>query len=211
MARFTDNEIKLLHHGIRWIGFRRPDRVRVKTLVRRFKCIFGKGPVAINALFNDCKNAMDGFDEKYAFATLNWLKTYAFETDLAGRYGCCERTVEDKTKVYTKLFASFKISKICSNTLQCIYFSQTNLLFYLNYLTVGGKRSKQIKGPHHYQGHASSTKIYITFAITNNLQPWDLHRPASNIVQSHLPTPNPTEHLSQPNSTIFVNIVIVKT
>ncbi len=113
MARFTDNEIKLLHHGIRWIGFRRPDRVRVKTLVRRFKCIFGKGPVAINALSNYCKNAMDGFDEKYAFATLNWLKTYAFETDLAGRYGCCERTVEDKTKVYTKLFASFKSSKIC--------------------------------------------------------------------------------------------------
>lgn len=40
------------------------------------------------------------------------MKTYAFETDLAGRYGCCERTVEDKTKVYTKLFASFKSSKI---------------------------------------------------------------------------------------------------
>jgi hypothetical protein len=35
-------------------------------------------------------------------------------------------------------------------------------MFYLNYLTVGEKRSKQIKGPHHYQGHASSTKKYLS-------------------------------------------------
>ena len=31
-------------------------------------------------------------------------------------------------------------------------------MFYLNYLIVGEKRSKQSKGPHHYQGHASSTR-----------------------------------------------------
>jgi hypothetical protein len=40
-------------------------------------------------------------------------------------------------------------------------------LVLFEFLTVGETRSKQINGPHHYQGHASSTrkKISITFAI----------------------------------------------
>ena len=65
-----------------------------------------------------------------------------------------------------------------TNTKQSINFSQTILLFYLNYWSlVKEKREKQIMGSHHYQGQASSTrKISITLAITNNLWSWDFYR-----------------------------------
>lgn len=74
--------------------------------------MFGENPVAINKLFKDCMKKTPKFKEKYAFMTLQWLKTYAFEVDLAGRYKCCERTVEKKVKEYTQLFQSFIKSKV---------------------------------------------------------------------------------------------------
>ena len=74
--------------------------------------MFGEGPIAINKLFKDCRKKLRKFKEKYAFMTLQWLKTYAFEVDLAGRYDCCERTVEPKLKEYVRLFQSFIKSKV---------------------------------------------------------------------------------------------------
>jgi hypothetical protein len=39
----------------------------------------------------------------------------------------------------------------------CLFFSDKSIVLF-EFLTIGEKRSKQIKGPHHYQGHASSTR-----------------------------------------------------
>lgn len=111
MAKLTAEERELLLRGLDWVGFKRRKR-KTKALVRRFKSMFGEGPVAINKLFNDCRQKQPSFKEKYAFMTLQWLKTYAFEVDLAGRYGCCEPTVETKTKEYTRLFQSFLKTKV---------------------------------------------------------------------------------------------------
>jgi hypothetical protein len=55
MARLTDSENKLLHNGIRRIGFHRPDRIRVKILAGRFKCIFGEGPMPLAPLGCACQ------------------------------------------------------------------------------------------------------------------------------------------------------------
>lgn len=107
----TAEERELLLRVLDWVGFKRRKR-KTKALVRRFKSMFGEGPVAINKLFNDCRRKQPSFKEKYAFMTLQWLKTYAFEVDLAGRYGCCEPTVETKTKEYTRLFQSFLKTKV---------------------------------------------------------------------------------------------------
>ena len=110
----TDKELALLHRGIEWVGFKkkRKNSPKTKTLIRRFKSMFAEGPVAINKLFKDCTAKHPKFKEKYAFMTLQWLCTYAKEVDLAGRYGCCEKTVEKKTREYTKLFQSFKDLKV---------------------------------------------------------------------------------------------------
>lgn len=119
-VHLTDEELGLLHRGIDWIGFKRSSekkarglpKNKTKTLIRRFKSMFTEGPVAINKLFKDCKKLSPKFKEKYGFMTLQWLCTYAKEVDLAGRYDCCEKTVEKKTKEYTELFQSFKNSKV---------------------------------------------------------------------------------------------------
>jgi hypothetical protein len=55
---------------------------------------------------------MPKFKEKYAFMAVMWLTTYAKENDLAGRFKCCEKTVEQKCKEYCKLFQSFKDVKV---------------------------------------------------------------------------------------------------
>ena len=111
MAKLTAEERELLQRGLQWVGFKRRKR-KTKVLVRRFKSMFGEGPVAINQLFKDCQRKQPKFKEKYAFMALQWLKTYATEVDLAGRYGCCELTVEKMTKKYVRLFQSFKTSKV---------------------------------------------------------------------------------------------------
>jgi hypothetical protein len=74
--------------------------------------MYTEDPVALNKLFNDCKTKMPKFKEKYAFMAAMWLTTYAKETDLAGRFKCCEKTVEKKCKEYSKLFQSFKNVKV---------------------------------------------------------------------------------------------------
>jgi len=38
-----------------------------------------------------------------------------------------------------------------------LFFSDKSIVLF-EFLTVGEKRSKQIKGPHHYKGHTSSTR-----------------------------------------------------
>ena len=113
MAKLTAEERELLQRGLQWVGFKRRKR-KTKVLVRRFKSMFGEGPVAINQLFKDSQRKQPKFKEKYAFMALQWLKTYATEVDLAGRYGCCELTVEKMTKKYVRLFQSFKTSKVNS-------------------------------------------------------------------------------------------------
>ena len=111
MAKLTAEERGLLQRGLEWVGFKRRKR-KTTALVRRFKSMFGEGLVAINKLFKDCQQKQRKFKEKYALMTLQWLKTYATEVDLAGRYDCCERTAEKKTKEYVRLFQSFKKSKV---------------------------------------------------------------------------------------------------
>ena len=111
MADLPAEEQGLLLRGLRWVGFKKTKK-KTKHLLRRFKAMFGEAPVAINKLFEDCKRKHGKFKEKYAFMTLQWLKTYATEVDLAGRYGCCEDTVETKTKEYAQLFQSFIKKKI---------------------------------------------------------------------------------------------------
>ena len=108
----NNDEIALLHRGLDWIGFKRKGSMKQRILIKRFKSMFGESPAAITKLFIDCKAKKEKFSEKYAFMTLQWLKTYALEVDLAGRYKCCERTVEKMVKEYARLFKSFKGSKI---------------------------------------------------------------------------------------------------
>jgi hypothetical protein len=110
-AKLTAEERMLLLCGLEWVGFKRRKR-RTKVLVQRFKSMFGEGPIAINNFFNDCRQKQPSFREKYTFMTLQWLKTYATEVDLAGRYGCCEPTVETKMKEHTCLFQLFKKTKV---------------------------------------------------------------------------------------------------
>jgi hypothetical protein len=43
----------------------------------------------------------------------------------------------------------------------CLFFSDNSIVLF-EFLIVGEKRSKQIKGPHYYQGQANSTKKYLT-------------------------------------------------
>jgi hypothetical protein len=80
-----------------------------------------------------------------------------------------------------------------------LFFSDKSIVLF-EFLTVGEKRSKQIKGPHHYQGHASSTRKNLYHichhkqSLTMGFPPSSLkHRPEAN---SQLPTlqnisPNP--------------------
>ena len=105
--KLTHKELSLLHRGLQWIGFDRRAQ-KLGTLLRRFKSLYTEGPIAISKLFDDCKREMPKFKEKYAFMAVMWLTTYAKETDLAGRFKCCEKTVEKKCKEYCKLFQSFK-------------------------------------------------------------------------------------------------------
>jgi hypothetical protein len=47
MAMLTAEEQELLERGLQWVGFKQKKRTP-KVLVRRFKSMFGEGPVAIN-------------------------------------------------------------------------------------------------------------------------------------------------------------------
>ena len=75
--------------------------------------------------------------------------------------------IEESLKALTSLPTVSSEMKIeNTNTKQYVYFSQKNLSLYLNYLIVG-ERETQIKGSHHYQGQASSTRKKLTSAIPN--------------------------------------------
>ena len=73
MVGLSSGELQLLHRGLEWIGFKRVKSRKTKTLIRRFKSMFGENPVAINKLFKDCMKKTPKFKEKYAFMTLQWL------------------------------------------------------------------------------------------------------------------------------------------
>jgi hypothetical protein len=73
----------------------------------------------------------------------------------------------------------------------CLFFSDKSIVLF-EFLTVGEKRSKQIKGKHHYQGPASSTRKNL-YHISNSEQarPWDFRCPASNITRRPTPDTKP--------------------
>jgi hypothetical protein len=109
--KLSNQELSLLHRGLQLIGFDRRTQ-KLQTLLCRFKSSYTEGTIAINKLFNDCMKKMPKFKEKYAFMAVMWLTAYAKETDLADRFKCCEKKVEQKCKEYCKLLQSFKDVKV---------------------------------------------------------------------------------------------------
>ena len=96
---------------------------------------------------------------------------------------------------YVSNYIQICVINITNNTKQCIYISQTNLLFYLNFWPlVREKRANQRSTSLPYQGQASSTrKISITFAITNHEQSLTMGFPLSCTHRSlSTITPRPT-------------------
>jgi hypothetical protein len=80
----------------------------------------------------------------------------------------------------------------------CLFFSDKSIVLFECW-TVGEKRSKQIKGPHHYQGHASSTKKSLSHLPSQTISDVGISAvQPQTLPGGQLPTPIPTEQLSQP-------------
>jgi hypothetical protein len=78
----------------------------------------------------------------------------------------------------------------------CLFFSDKSIVLF-EFLTVGEKRSKKIKGPHHYQGHESGTKnlyhiCHHKQSPTMGFPPSSLkHRPEANFRHKSLQNISP--------------------
>ena len=79
-----------------------------------------------------------------------------------------------------------------------LFFSDKSIVLF-EFLSVDEKRSKQVKEPHHYQGHASSTRKNLCHICHHKQSDHGISavQPQTS-PGGQLPTPNPTEHLPQP-------------
>lgn len=108
-------EKKMLSYGLSLVGFpTERQRCRESLSVARFRSFFGIGPKALSALFNDLiqlkkleKNDINSF-----LMTMNWLKCYDVEHNLAGRWGLGEEYIRNKVKEISKFIQQLKETKI---------------------------------------------------------------------------------------------------
>jgi len=94
--------------------------VRTKKMFDRFMGCFGTTPEAASAIFSDLQTTT--IDEarvastvikfKYFVMTLNWMKSYKVENELAGLFKVHEDTVRKWTWFYTKKIQALKAVKI---------------------------------------------------------------------------------------------------
>lgn len=92
--------------------------VNPKKNVERFLSIFVTTPAAASALFHDLQTAtiaeahVDSINFKYFMITLNWLKSYKVESEMAASFKLQEDTVRKWSWCYTKHIQALKEAKI---------------------------------------------------------------------------------------------------
>ena len=96
------NRAKLLAFGLTLVGFDKSRQTcREALCVRRFRAHYGVSPAAIKALITDLERYQPGktIDEVSLFMAVSWLRLYATEEVMAGRWGFgkqhCRETVSD--------------------------------------------------------------------------------------------------------------------
>jgi hypothetical protein len=101
--------------GNTWAGFECSNRTKEKTHRQRFRDFYGISPESCRQLFLDLqqrtKEKMNLNPLNYLM-TLDWLKSYATEPHLAGRWKCDEDTVRKWIWVYVSKIQELKGYKI---------------------------------------------------------------------------------------------------
>jgi len=109
---------RFLFLGLELMGFQVTDPARSKQNVDRFLGCFGTTPEAAAAIFSYLqtttieKAVVHGINFKYYMMTLNWLKSYKVEHELAATFNVHEDTVRKWTWFYTKRMQALKVVKI---------------------------------------------------------------------------------------------------
>jgi hypothetical protein len=106
--------------GLELVGFNEEwqDKTCQATNLRRFRAIFGPSPETCSQMFEDLQttNIEEARVVKpnpaYFMMSLNWLRTYKTEEEMAGQWGLIEQTVRDKVWKYTFAMAALKEAKV---------------------------------------------------------------------------------------------------
>jgi hypothetical protein len=97
LVQISPNDICEL--GLQWAGFSRYSRAKEKLKTRRFRSCYGLDPMSVSAIVNDLQTTKDpnakieNMNILHLLMTLNWLKTYDTESNLAGRWKMHEDTI----------------------------------------------------------------------------------------------------------------------
>lgn len=110
---------RFLFLGLELMGFRPKEPIaRTKQNLARFLGCFGTTPEAASAIFSDLqtttieKAVVEGINFKHFMMTLNWLKSYKIEHELAAAFHLHEDTVRKWTWFYTRKIQALKEVKI---------------------------------------------------------------------------------------------------
>ena len=114
----TDQDFQAL--GLEMVGFlpHRQARVCAKTNMDRFLSSYGIVPAACSAVFDDLQTTavdrarLDNPDPFHFLVTLNWMKTYKLEHEMAGFFDVYEKTARTIIWVYVKAIRALKAEKI---------------------------------------------------------------------------------------------------
>jgi DDE superfamily endonuclease len=126
----------ILKKGLEFAGFSadRQKNVKKSTNVDRFRAYYGSNPIVYAQLWEDLQNVavlpgnwVDLDEEKditYFFMCLHFLKSYPIETDLAGIFQVCEKTVRKWVWMYATRFQGLKHHKVHVNC-DCVCFIES--------------------------------------------------------------------------------------
>ena len=122
LVRLSEDEILLL--GLESVGFdeRRQQNTCDATNMTRFYASFGAGPkscIQILESFQKTEVAAASIKNPnitYFFMTLNWMKTYKTETEMAGLFKTDEKRARERIWKYVKAIQALKSQKVSFTT-----------------------------------------------------------------------------------------------
>jgi hypothetical protein len=133
LRQLTAAEFLTLGLDIAGFSEERTQRTCYKTNTRRFHGHYGVSPETCAALFVDLQTTaipaarIDKPNPFYMMMTLDWLKTYKTEEQMAAHFKVVEKSAGNWVWTYTKAIQGLKDDKVSETTIAHLYFFQQQL------------------------------------------------------------------------------------